>query len=89
MPPSGECPRRIPPAAAMVIVLGMRNKHNTQLTFYLAIIVLFTSCFQELCNNPLFRTLMQQALLKGATERVVGDKLIDFFVSSDFWADKN
>jgi hypothetical protein len=41
MPPSGECPRNIAPVAAIVVVVGMRKKHNTQLAFYPAIIVLF------------------------------------------------
>jgi hypothetical protein len=29
----GECPCRITPAAAMVIVVGMSKNHNTQLEF--------------------------------------------------------
>ncbi len=33
MPSSGECPRHIAPEAAMVIVVGVSKKHNTQLGF--------------------------------------------------------
>jgi hypothetical protein len=33
MPSLGKCLRRIAPAAAMVIVVGMSRKHNTQLGF--------------------------------------------------------
>jgi hypothetical protein len=33
MPSSGECPRRITPAAAMVIIVGVSKNHNTQLGF--------------------------------------------------------
>jgi hypothetical protein len=33
MPSSGECPRRITPAAAMVIVIGVSKNHNTKLGF--------------------------------------------------------
>jgi hypothetical protein len=33
MPSSGVCPHRIAPAAAMVIIVGMSKKHNTQLGF--------------------------------------------------------
>jgi hypothetical protein len=33
MPSSGECPCRIAPAAAMVIVVGLSKNHNTQVGF--------------------------------------------------------
>jgi hypothetical protein len=33
MPSLGKCPRRIDPAAAMVIIINVSKKHNTQLDF--------------------------------------------------------
>jgi hypothetical protein len=35
MPSSDKCPRRIAPAAAMVIIIGMSKNHKTQLGFTL------------------------------------------------------
>jgi hypothetical protein len=41
MPLLGKCPHCIALATTMVFIVSGRTKHNTQLTFYLAIIVFF------------------------------------------------